>query len=95
MRLAAIQSFPCREHPAIQAPLLPGKFSFSFFLLDTLSDWDYHILISLDASELSGKWKAGVSARALPRDLESYYCIVLAFCDFLFNVMVYMELKNI
>lgn len=50
-----------RKHPATQSPFLPGKFSF-FFLLDTLSDWDYHILISLDASELGGKWKAGANA---------------------------------
>lgn len=83
-----------RKHPATQAPSLPGKSSF-FFLLDTPSDWDYHILISLDASELGGKWNSGVSARSLLRDLESYYCIVLAFCDLLFNVVVYMELKNI
>lgn len=52
-------------------------------------------MIFLDASELGGKWKASVNVLSLLRDLESYSSMVLAFRDLLFNVMVYMELKNI
>lgn len=46
--------FHKRELPATWAPFLPGKFSF-FFLLDILSNWDYHILILLEC--FSTWWK--------------------------------------
>lgn len=50
---------------------------------------------SWNASALGGKWKAGVNALSLLRDLESYYCMVLAFCVLVFNAVVYMELRNV
>lgn len=52
-------------------------------------------MISLDDSEIGGKWKASVNVLSLLRDLESYSSMVLAFRDLLFNVTVHMELKNI
>lgn len=69
--------------------MLLGKFSF-FFLSDILSDWDYHILIFLEwlRAQNCGKWKASVNVLSFLRDLESYYCMVSAFHDLFFNVMV-------
>lgn len=32
---------------------------------------------------------------SLLRDLESYYCTVLAFHDLFFNAVVYIELRNV
>lgn len=96
MRLGAIQSNPCSENiQQLRLHFFLESFPFFFFFFWTLSDWDYHIVISLDDSEIGGKWKASVNVLSLLRDLESYSSMVLAFRDLLFNVTVHMELKNI
>lgn len=64
------------------------------FSLDILSDWDYHIWFFWNASELSGKWKAGVNVLSLLRDLESYFCKVLVFHDVFFLCVVNLKLKE-
>ena len=65
-------------------------FFWIFYLTGIITFW-----FSWNASALGGKWKAGVNALSLLRDLESSYCTVLAFHVLVFNAVVYMELRNV
>lgn len=94
-RLVAIQNFPCSEsiqplrlHFFLESFL--SSFSWILYLTGIITFW-----FSWHASELSGKWEASVNVLSLLRDLKSYYCVVLAFHDLFFNVVVYMELRNV